>query len=68
MLRAVQEIWDFPICIPRARPKLVHGKLLYEPAIPIHWGFFVYLPPPGFGFVEIDRFTHIFSNLGRVIA
>lgn len=68
MLRVVQEVWDFPICVPKKRAKLVHGSLLFEPAIPLYWGFFVYLPPPDFGLAEIDRFTHIFSNLGRVIA
>lgn len=68
MLRVVQEVWDFPICIPKKRAKLIHGSLLFEPAIPLYWGFFVYLPPPDFGLAEIDRFTHIFSNLGRIIA
>ena len=68
MLRVIPEVWDFPVCIPKDRPKLVHGKLLFEPSIPIHWGFFVYLPPPDFGLAEIDRFTYIFSNIGRVIA
>jgi hypothetical protein len=68
MLRVIQEVWDFPICIPKTRAKLIHGSLLFEPAIPLYWGFFVYLPPPDFGLSEIDRFSHIFSNLGRVIA
>lgn len=68
MLRIVQEVWDFPVCIPKKRAKLIHGSLLFEPAIPLYWGFFVYLPPPDFGLAEIDRFTEIFSNLGRIIA
>lgn len=68
MLRVIQEVWDFPVCIPRTRAKLIHGSLLFEPSIPLYWGFFVYLPPPDFSFSDIDRFRYIFSNLGRVIA
>ena len=45
MLRICPEIWDYPMCFPTDRAKLIHGKGMYiiiDP--PVHWGYFIYLP------------------------
>mgnify|MGYP006274832865 CR=1 FL=1 len=65
--RVCQEIWDFPMCFPKDRANCIHGKALFRFFAPIHWGFFVYLPPPSLGFEQTERFKEIFSHIGRVI-
>lgn len=67
-MRSCPEIWDFPICIPTDRANLVHGRADFVLSTPVYWGYFVYLPPLDLGFNQIDRFTEIFSNLGKIIA
>lgn len=67
MFRICPEVWDFPICIPKERANLIHGKNLFTLKCPMYWGYFIYLPPLEFGFNQVERFKEIFSNLGRVI-
>lgn len=67
MMRICPEIWDYPMCIPKDRANLVHGEKLFVLQSAIYWGYFIYLPPPDFGFNQVDRFKSIFSNIGKVI-
>lgn len=66
-LRKQQSIWDYPICIPKERPKLLHGRNFYQLDNPLKWGFFVFLPPKELGFTRLDKFEEAFSTIGRVI-
>ena len=67
MLRVCPEVWDLPICVPKDRANLIQGGTFYRLDKPIHWGYFVYLPPPSLGNEAINRFKDIFSNIGKVI-
>ena len=67
MLRGCPEVWDLPICVPKDRANLIQGGTFYRLDQPIHWGYFVYLPPPSLGNEAINRFKDIFSNIGKVI-
>ena len=67
MLRTCPEVWDFPMCFPKDRARLIHGKKYFVNKTPMFWGYFVYLPPIKYGFDQADRFKEIFEPLGRVI-
>lgn len=67
MMRVCSEMWDFPICIPKDRANLIHGRDLYRMPAPVFWGYFIYLPPLTFGFEQAERFRSIFGHLGKVI-
>tara|TARA_Y100000289_G_C3829425_1_gene102812 strand:+ start:116 stop:385 length:270 start_codon:yes stop_codon:yes gene_type:complete len=67
MLRTCPEIWDFPLCFPKDRANLMHGRKYFTLKTPLHWGYFAYLPPADLGFSQIDKFESIFSTIGRVI-
>lgn len=67
MMRVCPDMWDYPVCIPKDRANLIHGKNLYTLKAPLFWGYFVYLPRLDFGFNQVDRFKEIFSNIGKVI-
>ena len=67
MIRICPEMWDYPICIPTTRANLVQGNELFRLKSPVHWGYFIYLPPLEFGFNQVDRFKDIFSNIGKII-
>jgi len=67
MLRACPEIWDFPICFPKERARLIHGGKYFTHKQPMYWGYFIYLPKMEYGFNQIDHFVDVFSDLGRVV-
>ena len=67
MMRICPEIWDYPMCFPTDRAKLIHGKNLYQIDPPVHWGYFIYLPKLDYGFQQVDKFVDIFSHLGKVV-
>jgi hypothetical protein len=67
MLRTCPEIWDFPLCFPKDRANLIHGRKYFTLKSPMYWGYFAYLPPADLGFSQIDKFESIFSTIGRVI-
>lgn len=67
MLRICPEVLDMPICVPTDRANLIQGGSFYRLHTPIHWGYFIYLPPPSLGNEAINRFKTIFSHLGKVI-
>ncbi len=67
MLRVCPEVWDYPMCFPKDRANLVHGHKLFTLKAPVHWGYFIYLPPMDLGSNQIDRFDEIFSHIGKVI-
>jgi hypothetical protein len=67
LMRTNQNIWNYPICIPKKRCNLVHGKCM-KVTLPGHsWGYFIYLPKMEYGFNQVDRFVDVFSHLGKVI-
>lgn len=66
-MRLCPEIWDFPICMPTERARVLHGKGFWHHKVPMFWGYFVYLPRLEYGFNQADRFTEIFSNIGKII-
>lgn len=66
-MRTCLELWNYPVCIPKDRSNLIHGKRLLTLPTPVTWGFFVYLPRSGYGFNQVDNFVDIFSNLGKII-
>lgn len=67
MMRIHPEMWDFPVCIPKDRSNLIHGKKLFTHHTPLFWGYFIYLPRLELGFNQADKFVDIFSNIGKVI-
>jgi hypothetical protein len=67
MIRTCPEMWEHPICIPKDRANLIHGKKLFTLKAPIFWGYFIYLPRLEFGFDQTKKFKDIFSHLGKVI-
>lgn len=67
VMRTCPQIWNYPVCIPKDRAKLIHGKFIKYLNNPFTWGFFVYLPKSELGFDQVDNFKNIFSNLGVVI-
>lgn len=67
MLRICPEMWDFPVCFPKDRARLIHGGKYFTQKQPMYWGYFVYLPKMEYGFNQTDRFVEVFSELGRVI-
>jgi len=67
MMRICPEMWDYPICFPKDRVNLIHGKRLKALNLPVHWGYFIYLPRLEYGFQQVDKFKEVFSNLGKVI-
>ena len=67
MLRTCQDVWDLPMCIPKERANLIQGGTFYRLTVPVYWGYFVYLPPPSLGDEAINRFTEIFSHIGKVV-
>jgi len=67
VLRTCLSIWDYPVCIPKDRCTLIHGRLLDLEMPPFTWGIFVYLPRAELGFNQADKFIDIFSHLGKVI-
>ena len=67
MLRICPEMWDYPVCFPTDRAKLIHGKGMYVVTPPVYWGYFIYLPRIEFGFNQTDKFEKIFSNIGKII-
>ena len=68
MMRTCPEMWDYPVCIPKDRARLIHGKKYFVHKTPMYWGYFVYLPKLEYGFQQADKFQQIFSELGPVIA
>jgi hypothetical protein len=66
VLRTCPSLWDYPVCIPYKRGRLVHGKRINY-ANAFTWGLFVYLPKSEYGFSQADSFIDIFSNIGKVI-
>ena len=67
LLRTCPEVWDFPMCFPKDRARLIHGKKDTSPnKTPMFWGYFVYLPKLQYGFDQAERFRQIFEPLGRV--
>lgn len=68
MMRTCPEMWDYPVCIPKDRARLIHGKKYFVHKTPMYWGYFVYLPKLEYGFQQADKFKQIFSELGPVIA
>lgn len=66
-LRSCESIWDYPVCIPKERPMLIHGRHLTKVKRPFTWGYFVYLPKLEYGFDQVLKFKEIFSHLGKVI-
>jgi hypothetical protein len=67
ILRSCPTLWDYPVCIPKDRARLIHGRLMCTLGAPFTWGFFVYLPGTDLGFNQVDRFKEIFSHIGKVI-
>ncbi len=67
MLRVCPEVWDYPMCFPKDRANLVHGHKLFTLKAPVHWGYFIYLPPMDLNSNQIERFDEIFSHIGKVI-
>lgn len=67
VMRTAPQIWDYPICIPSKRPKLLHGKTFYQIENFPKWGFFVFLPPKEGGFNRLDKFEEAFSTIGKVV-
>ena len=67
MMRICPEMWDYPLCIPTDRAKVIHGERLTPLPTPVHWGYFIYLPPATLGFNQVDRFREIFSHIGKII-
>lgn len=67
MMRVCPEIWDFPMCVPTDRARLIHGRGFFRLDTPIHWGYFIYLPPLTFDLDPVEKFKTIFSNIGKVI-
>jgi hypothetical protein len=67
MLRVCQDMWEYPVCIPKDRANLVQGKKLFTLQNPLYWGHFIYLPPLEFGFEQVEKFRYIFSHIGKVI-
>ncbi len=67
MVRICPEMWDFPVCFPTGRSNLIHGRDFFTLKVPVHWGYFIYLPSLEFGFDQTKRFEEIFSNIGKVI-
>jgi hypothetical protein len=66
IMRTCPQIWDYPMCIPKKRAELIHGRI-FERTVAFTWGFFVYLPRSEFGFKQVDDFTRIFSHLGKIL-
>ena len=66
IMRTCPQIWDYPMCIPKKRAELIHGRI-FERTVAFTWGFFVYLPKSEFGFKQVDDFTRIFSHLGKIL-
>lgn len=66
MMRTCPEMWQYPVCIPSVRGRLIHGKLTNF-ANAFTWGFFVYLPKSEYGFNQNDNFVKIFSHIGHLI-
>jgi len=67
VMRTCPTIRDYPVCIPKDRCNLIHGKLIKATAGPFTWGYFVYLPRAELGFNQADKFIEIFSHIGNVI-
>lgn len=67
MMRTVPSMWDYPICIPSQRPKLIHGRYFFQYDHFPKWGFFIFLPPRELGFNRLDKFEEAFSTIGRVV-
>jgi len=67
VMRLCPEIWDFPVCIPTDRARLIHGNGFWCHKTPVFWGYFAYLPRLEYGFHQADAFIDIFSNIGKVI-
>jgi hypothetical protein len=66
-LRTCQQIWDYPVCIPKTRPYFIHGRTFEFSRTPLTWGYFVYLPRLEYGFDQATRFKEVFSELGAVV-
>jgi hypothetical protein len=67
MMRIAPTMWDYPICIPRDRPRLVHGKTFKQFDKFPKWGFFIYLPPRGLGLRQTEQFEEAFSTIGKIV-
>jgi hypothetical protein len=67
MMRLYPEIWNYPICIPKERANLIHGKKLHTLKTALFWGYFIYLPKLEYGFQQTDKFVEIFSHIGTII-
>jgi len=65
LFRICPQVWDYPICVPKKRGKLIHGRL-NNFSLDFTWGFFIYLPKATYGFNQIDNFVDIFSHIGKV--
>ena len=71
VLRAVPLVWDYPICIPFKRVKMLRAKAHgFEEISPSSWNLLIYGPPVDQVLSDIDKvsmFHQLFSDLGRVI-
>ena len=67
MMRAYPDMWNYPICIPKERANLIHGKKLHTLKTSLFWGYFIYLPKLEYGFQQTDKFVEIFSHIGTII-
>ena len=71
MLRAVPLVWDYPLCIPFKRVKMLRAKTGgFEEISPSSWNLIIYGPPVDAVISDIDKvsmFHQLFSDVGRVI-